>query len=76
MSITIKQPKQYGEGDRHYTMEEYVELFTWHSKQLFKVLDDKDPNFADDWQEMMDFDKKIQSMAMKRFVSIYAKQNS
>lgn len=74
--LTITQPKCFGDGDRQYTMEEYVELFTFHSRQLFKVLDDKDPDFAENWQEMMDFDKKIEKLALKRFVSIYDKQNS
>lgn len=75
MSITIKQPKSYGEGEREYTIDEYVETFSFHSKQLFHVLDATDPDFEKDWQEMMDYDKKIKSLAMKRFVSIYAKQN-
>lgn len=76
MSLTIMQPKSFGEGEREYTIEQFVELFTWHSKQLFKVLDADDPNFGDEWQEMMEFDKKIEKKAMERFVSIYAKQNT
>ena len=76
MTMTIRQPKQYGEGETDYTMEQYVELFTWHSAQLFKVIDADDPDFATEWQEMMDFDKKIRAKAMKRFVAIYTKQNA
>ena len=74
--IAITQPKQYGEGDREYTIEEYVELFTWHSKQLFKVLDQDDPDFGDQWQELMELDKKIENMAIKRFCKIHTEQNS
>jgi len=74
--LTITQPKSFGDGERQYTMEEYVEMFTWHSGQLFHVLDDKDPDFAKDWQECMEYDKKIRKLAMKRFVRIYEKQNS
>lgn len=76
MSITIRQQSMTGTGEKDYTIEEYVEMFSWHSKQLFHVLDSRDADFQKDWQEMMDYDKKIKSLAMKRFVSIYAKQNS
>ena len=73
--LTITQPSMIGNSEQEYTMEKYVELFTWHSSQLFKVLDSKDANFGKDWAEMMEFDKKIKTLAMQRFVSIYAEQN-
>ena len=73
--LTITQPSMIGNSQTEYTMDEYVSLFTWHSGQLFKVLDSDDPNFGKDWEEMMEYDKKIKTLAMQRFVSIYAKQN-
>lgn len=76
MTMTIRQQSMTGTGEKDYTLEEYVEMFSWHSKQLFHVLDAKDSDFQKDWQEMMDYDKKIKNLAMKRFVSIYTKQNS
>ena len=72
MSLTIMQPKSFGEGEREYTMEQFVELFTWHSKQLFNVLDVDDPNFVDEWQEIMEFDKKIEKKAMERSLILQA----